>query len=577
VIGMNDKNFDLVVRNGTIYDGTGGEPYVADIAVLDGKIVEIGRDIGSGNEEIDASGQIVTPGFVDIHTHYDGQITWEKRLEPSSGHGVTTVVMGNCGVGFAPAAPDHQNLVMKLMEGVEDVPMETMLEGIPWNWETFPEYLEALSQREADIDFAAQMPHNPLRVYVMGERGASGEPATESELERMAQLTTEAIHAGAIGVSTTRNMAHRFRDGRLAPSVTVDEREVMALAKGLREAGTGVFELLCDARQTADEQIAFLQRIAETCERPITFSLLKSVDQPEAWREVVARLGDLNRNGHAVQGQVIPRPVGIMIGLDVSLHPFAFHPSFREIEDLPLDEKVKAMREPEMRARLLSEQADDPHDYFKTVVEDTNWLFPLGDPPNYHPAMEDSIAYRAKQAGLDPMEVIYDELLKDDGHALLYRPSANRDGERFEGVGELLLHSDYTVLGLGDGGAHYSMVCDAAYPTYFLTYWVDHPDTKKNVPLPAAIKKLASDPAAAVGMRDRGQIQVGLKADLNVIDMTQLRLYSPRTAFDLPAGGRRLTQRAEGYSATIVSGQVTYRNGISTGAFPGRLVRCAQS
>ncbi|MFV8819515.1 N-acyl-D-amino-acid deacylase family protein [Haliea sp. E17] len=570
---MTDNNFDLVVRGGLVCDGSGGEPFTADVAVRDGRIVAIGQVAGRGREELDARDRIVTPGFVDIHTHYDGQITWENTLKPSSGHGVTTVVMGNCGVGFAPVAPDQHELVMQLMEGVEDVPMETMLEGIPWNWETFPEYMDALDQRRADIDFAAQLPHNPLRVYVMGESGARGEPATDQELARMRELTTEAIRAGAIGVSTTRNMAHRFRDGRLAPSVTVDEREVLALAEGLREAGSGVFELLCDARQTAPEQIAFLTRIAETCARPLTFSLLKSADQPEAWREVLAGLKTLNANGNAVQGQVIPRPVGILVGLDVSLHPFAFHPSFRELEQLPLAEKVAAMRDPRMRQRLLSEQADDPHDYFRTVVEDTNWLFPLGDPPNYHPAMEDSIASRARQAGLDPMEVIYDELLKDDGHALLYRPSANRDGDRFEGVGELLLHAEHTVLGLGDGGAHYSMVCDAAYPTYFLTHWVNHADAAKNVPLPLAIKKLAADPAAAVGLDDRGRIEIGRKADLNVIDMNSLRLYAPRTAFDLPAGGRRLAQQADGYDATIVSGEVTYRNGKHTGRYPGRLVR----
>ncbi|WP_317932021.1 N-acyl-D-amino-acid deacylase family protein [Halioxenophilus sp. WMMB6] len=570
---MIEQVVDLVVRNGTVIDGSGGEPFTADIAVQNGKIVAIGKVHSKGHTEIDAKGKMVTPGFIDIHTHYDGQITWENTLNPSSGHGVTTVVMGNCGVGFAPAAPHQRELIMKLMEGVEDVPMETMAEGIPWNWETFPEYLDALDQRQADIDFIAQLPHNPLRVYVMGERGANGEPATEEDLATMRRLTKEAIQAGAFGVSTTRNHAHRFRDGRLAPSVTADEREIMALADGLGDAGTGVFELLCDAQQTAEEQVGFLREIADHCQRPITFSLLKSVDQPDAWRKVAASLNDLAAEGYKIQGQIIPRPVGILIGLNISLHPFAFHPSFRKIEHLPLAEKVAAMRDLDFRKQLLSEQADDPHDYFKTVVEDTNWLFPLGDPPNYHPAMADSIAGRARALGLDPMEVIYDELLKDNGHALLYRPSANRDGDLFEGVGELLLHCDHTVLGLGDGGAHYSMVCDAAYPTYFLTHWVDHADPKKNVPLPQAIKKLTSDPANAIGLDDRGRLQVGLKADLNIIDLEQLSLHAPRVAFDLPASGRRLIQKADGYVATIVAGEITYRDGQATGNFPGRLVR----
>jgi len=573
---MSQPDFDIVIRGGTVIDGSGADPLDADLAVRGGRIAQVGQVLGRGAEEIDARGAIVTPGFVDIHTPYDGQVTWEHRLQPSSGHGVTSVVMGNCGVGFAPARAHQRDMMIRLMEGVEDIPQVVMAEGLPWNWETFPQYLDALEQRHADIDFAAQLPHNPLRVYVMGERGADCEPPTEDDLAQMRRLTAEAIRAGAIGVTTTRHVAHRFRDGRLAPTVTTEEREILALAQGLRDAGAGVFEILGDSRKSAAEQLRLLRRIAETSGRPVSFSLLQATENPGAWREMLAGLDDAHSDGLTIRGQVIPRPVGLFLGLDLSLHPFAFHPSFRALEKLPLAEKVRALRDPDMRRRLLSEQSKDPHVFFKTVVDDTDWLFPLGDPPNYHPAMEDSIAARARAAGLDPLEVIYDELLRDDGHAVLYRPSANRQGERFEGAGEFLAHP-HTVLGLGDGGAHYGMICDAAYPTYFLTHWVGHGDQAKRISLPAAIRKLARDPAEAVGLRDRGRVAAGLKADLNVIDMDRLHLHAPRTAYDLPTGGRRLTQKADGYAATVVSGQVTYREGQATAALPGRLVRGARN
>ena len=570
---MPKADFDIVIRGGTVVDGDGGAPYAADVAIRGQKAAAIGHVGGRGAEEIDATGCIVTPGFVDIHTHYDGQVTWENRLQPSSGHGVTTVVMGNCGVGFAPARPHQRDLMIKLMEGVEDIPEVVMAAGVPWNWETFPEYLDALERRHADIDFAAQLPHNPLRVYVMGERGAACEPPTADDLAEMRRLTAEAVRAGAIGVSTTHNIAHRFRDGRLVPSVSTEEQEILALAHGLADAGTGVFEILGDARCSPEEQITLLRHVAEISGRPVSFTLVQTAERPGAWRDMLAEVEKANADGLSIRGQVIPRPVGILVGLDLSLHPFAFHPSFRAIEQLPLAEKVRRMRDPDLRRLLLAETSDDPHLFFKTVVDDTEWLFPLGDPPNYHPAREDSIAARARAAGRDPHDVIYDALLEDDGRAVLYRPSANREGERFESAGAHLLRHPHTVLGLGDGGAHYGMICDAAYPTYLLTHWVGHADVSKCVPLAEAIFMLTRQPAEAVGLGDRGRIAAGHKADLNVIDMIRLRLHPPRTLHDLPAGGRRLTQAADGYVATIVSGEITYREGVASGALPGRLVR----
>ena len=576
-IEASDRPYDLVIRGGTIVDGSGDDVFAGDIAVRDGVIAKIGAISGTGREEIAAKGCIVTPGFVDIHTHYDGQITWEHRLAPSSGHGVTTVVMGNCGVGFAPARADQHDLLIKMMEGVEDIPEAVMAEGVPWNWETFPEYLDAIEKRHADIDFAAQLPHNPVRVYVMGERGAANEPPTANDLAQMRALTAEAIRAGALGVTTTRNTAHRYRDGRSVPTVLSEDDETLALAAGLRDAGAGVFEILADDRRSPSERMAFLRRIAETSGRPVSFTLAQDSRFPGQWFELVSELEAANRDGLTIKGQSIPRPIGILLGLDLTLNPFAFHPSFRPLEKLPLAEKVQAMCDPEFRQRLLSERSNDPNAFFKSLVDDIEWLFPLGDPPNYHPEKNESIAARARRAGLDPHEVIYDELLKDEGRAVLYRPSANREGERFEAVGGATLSHPDVLLGLGDGGAHYGMICDAGLPTYFLLHWAGHDDPAKRVPLPRAIKMLANDTALAVGLGDRGRLAVGMKADINVIDMAQLHLHAPRPVRDLPAGGRRLIQKADGYVATIVSGQVTYRNGTATGALPGRLVRGARA
>jgi len=570
------SDFDLIVRGGTIVDGAGGEPFEGDVAVRDGRIAAVGSVSGRGKEEIDASGLLVTPGFVDVHTHYDGQVTWENTLAPSSGHGVTTVVMGNCGVGFAPIREGQRELAIKLMEGVEDIPEAVMTAGVPFNWESFPEYLDALDARTADIDFAAQLPHSPLRVYVMGERGSEREAPTEDDLASLRKLTAEAIRAGAIGVSTSRMWTHRFRDGRLAPSVNSEDEEVLTLADGLRDAGAGVFQLIPNCETDADEQLELVQRIAERSGRPVSFSFLQNPRFPGAWRRMLEIIDEANAEGLQVRGQVIPRPPGLLLGLDLTLHPFALNPSFRALDALPIEEKVREMRRPEVRRQLLSEAPDDPNPFFMHVVSEFEDLYVLGDPPNYHPSIEDSIGSRARALGIDARDLAYDALLQRDGLEVLYRPLGNAEGERFHSVGQDMMPSEHTVLGLGDGGAHYSMICDAAYTTYLLTYWVRDAPADRKVELPYAIKMLSNDTAETVGLGDRGLLRVGYKADLNVIDLDALRLHAPRTARDLPSGGRRLTQRADGYRATVVSGVVTYRNGKHTGALPGRLVRGAQ-
>ena len=571
------SEFDLVIRGGTIVDGGGGKPFVGDVALVGSRIVAVGMFAGSGKDEIDAAGCLVTPGFVDVHTHYDGQVTWENRLMPSSNHGVTTVVMGNCGVGFAPVREHQRELAIKLMEGVEDIPEVVMAAGVPFNWETFPEYLDALDQRTADIDFAAQLPHSPLRVYVMGVRGADLEAPTDAELAEMTRLSAEAVRAGAIGVSTSLNLVHRFRDGRPAPSTRTAEEEVLALAQGLRDAGTGVFQLIGNSALPKETQFGLLRKIAQTSGQPVSFTFAQSPAEPGEWRWTLAELEAANRQGLAIRGQVIPRPPAIMMGLELLFHPFALHPSFQPLNDLPLAEKVARLRDPALRARLLSEEPADPNPHFLNIVSEHNLLFALGDPPNYHPEAEDSVGAIAARQGRDPLEVVYDLLLQNEGREILYRPLGNLEGERFESAGRNMLKSPHTVLGLGDGGAHYSSICDAAYPTYFLTYWCRDAGDDKRIPLTEAIHQLSRQPAVAMNLLDRGLVRAGMKADLNVIDLDRLHLYAPLPTYDLPTGGRRLSQRADGYVATIVSGEVTYREGRHTGALPGRLVRGAKA
>ena len=568
--------FDLIIRSGTVVDGSGAAPFEADVGIAGGRIAAIGTVRGRAAEQIEAEGKIVTPGFVDIHTHYDGQVTWEQRLTPSSHHGVTTVIMGNCGVGFAPCRADDREQMVRLMEGVEDIPDVVMTAGLPWNWESFPDYLDAIAQRHADIDFAAYLPHSPLRVYTMGQRGVDLEPPTEADLAQMRRLTAEAVAAGAIGVSTSRTFAHRFRDGRPAPSVNTEDEEVLALAAGLRDAGQGVFQMVGNHSLSPAQQFDLYRRIAQTSERPVSFTYMQVPGEPQGWRYVYGQLEQAQREGLTIRGQVIPRPTGALLGLELSFNPFSLNPSYRAIAALPLPDRLRALRDPALRQRLISEKPDDPHAFFLYVVSDLEQLFVLGDPPNYNPTQTQSIAARARALGIEPREFIYDALLQRDGHEILYRPMGNCEGERFESVGLNLLKTPLTVLGLGDGGAHYSMICDAAYPTYLLTYWTRDATGEKQLPLPWAIKKLSHEPAVAVDLNDRGLIKLGYKADVNVIDLDRLHLHAPRASYDLPAGGRRLTQQADGYEATIVSGQITYRAGEATEHLPGRLVRGRQ-
>ena len=572
--------YDLLIRNGTIVDGLGGEPYVGDVGVRDGVITAVGDVNGDAAErEIDATGLLVTPGFVDLHTHYDGQAIWSERLTPSSAHGVTTVVVGNCGVGFAPCRKEDHDVLVDVMAGVEDIPGVVMTDGLPWNWETFPEYMDALDAGKRDIDVAAYLPHSPLRVYVMGQRGADREPATAEDLAKMRELAKEAIEIGALGFASSRLTIHKTESGSPIPSYDAAREEIEQIARGVVDAGGGLLQFVPDIPAGGYQPV--LQTVFDVAEDvglPVTFTLVVANAGDPTWPDAITMIEKANKNagagGAQFTAQLLPRPIGLIIGLQLSANPFVLYPSYREIAHLPLAERVAEMRKPEVRARILADKPGRGHPILY-VAQMWDWIFPLADNPNYEPNPSDSIGARARAKGVDPMEEAYDRLLDDDGRAMLLVATSNLEKNSLDTVGELL-HRDDVVLGLGDGGAHYGMICDASYSTYFLAHWAR--DRKSGrFTVPEAVRELTTVPARIAGLADRGRIAVGYKADLNVIDHAALRLHKPVISHDLPAGGRRLDQTAEGYVATVVSGQVIAENGVPTDARPGKLVRGRQT
>jgi N-acyl-D-aspartate/D-glutamate deacylase len=566
--------FDLVIRNGVVIDGSGGAPCEADVAIKDGRIAEIGKAAGLGREEIDAKGQIVTPGFVDIHTHYDGQATWGAQLSPTSWHGVTTCVMGNCGVGFAPCRPGDHDMLIRLMEGVEDIPGVVLAEGLAWNWETFPEFLAALESRAHDIDFAVQAPHGPLRVYVMGRRGADREPATPAEIAQMAELAKQAVEAGAIGFSTSRTLNHRTSDGKPTPTLTAEADELVGIANGLGRAKRGVLQVVSDFKDRKAE-IATLRRMVAESGRPLSISLVQDDRAPDAWRWILGQINAANADGLEMRAQVCGRPVGLLFGLELTHNPFSAHPAFREIAKLPLDQKLARLRDPEFRTRLLTGKPEGDDRFARFDLANFGKMFLLEDPPNYEPLMEDSIAAVAKRRSVAPAELALDHMLTNAGKGMLYFPLLNYASGSLDPSFEMMNSAD-TVLGLGDGGAHVGTICDASFTTSMLTFWTRDRKRGPKLDLPWVVKAHTRETARAVGLNDRGLLQPGYRADINVIDYDRLRLRAPEVAYDLPAGGRRLIQRAEGYAATIVAGEIVYLNGKPTGKLPGRLVRGAQ-
>lgn len=570
---------DLIIRGGSVVDGSGASAFTADIAIDADRITALGVVKSAARRTLDADGLLVTPGFVDVHTHYDGQATWDTLLTPSCFHGVTTAVMGNCGVGFAPMHDSRREFVIEMMEGVEDIPGSVLAEGVDWSWESFPEYLDRLEAKPRIMDIGAQLPHAALRFYVMGDRGARREAATPDDLARMAQLTEEALQAGAIGFSTSRTSLHKTARGEYVPNFGAAVSELKAIGEGVRRAGRGVLQLLSDFDDVDAEFAMLLDWQRSAGGRPLSFTLVQRMEHPRQWRRQLELLDDAQRRGLPVRGQVAPRAVGLLLGVSGTLHPFMSKPSYLRIADLPLDERVRRMRDPALRARILAEaSADLPErvpDFVKRVFARLDRLYPLGDPPDYEPTAADSVAGRAARLGVDPHALLYDLLLERDGRELLFAPAANYVDGDYAAAHTMLSHPS-TVVGLGDGGAHCGSICDGSFPTYLLTHWTRDRTRGPRLPLEFAVQRYTRAPAELVGLYDRGLIAPGMKADVNLIDHAKLRLAPPTVVGDLPAGGKRLMQTASGYAATIVSGEVVMENGAPTGALPGRLLRGAQ-
>jgi N-acyl-D-aspartate/D-glutamate deacylase len=563
---------DLVVRGGTVVDGTGGAPRRADVAVRDGVVVEVGRVDRRGAREIDADGAVVAPGFVDVHTHYDGQAVWDSHLQPSSWHGVTTVVMGNCGVGFAPVAPVHRQMLIELMEGVEDIPGTALHEGLRWEWESFGEYLDTLERRPRDIDIAAQVPHAALRFDAMGERAAAFGAATDAEIEKMARLAKEAIIAGALGFTTSRTINHKSKSGTLTPVYGSQGNELTAIAAAVGETSTGVLQLITDF-DDLDEDFDLMRRMVAVSGRPLTVSLVQFGGRPRLYREVLARITRANADGHPIRAQVAARSMGMLLGLQCTLNPFVTNPVWKSIAHLPVAGQAARMADPEMRTAILAAQTDEklPNVAGGLRTDRYDIMYEFTEFPDYEPPPEDSIAARAAREGRIPEDVAYDILIQDDGRRLIYQPFTNYADGNLDAVREMLAHQ-CTIPGLSDGGAHVASICDGSFPTTLLQLWTRDRDYAR-LDLPFVVRRQSRETALAVGLKDRGLLRPGYKADLNVIDLDNLRLHSPMVSYDLPAGGRRFLQRADGYRHTIVSGVETYADGQETGELPGRLVR----
>ena len=565
--------FDLVIRNGTVIDGSGAPRRIADVAVTDGRIVAVEPKLGPGKREIDAGGLIVAPGFVDIHTHYDGQATWDPFLTPSSWHGVTTTVFGNCGVGFAPVRPGQSGYLINLMEGVEDIPGTVLSEGVKFNWESFGDYLDALGSMTRAVDVAAQLPHGALRFYVMGDRGAEhAEVPDQGEREEMTRLVAEALHAGALGVTTSRTTKHKARDGRFTPSLSAREAELFALAEGMKRARTGVLQVNSDF---GPGEFEALDAAAKLAGRPLSVLLVQVDAQPKLWRETLDQVNAVRNAGRAANAQVGSRPIGVIMGFETTVHPFAAHPVWREVRDLPPAERyARLAADADLRRRLAAPRTEGSAPAF--MGESFHKMFPIGERPDYEPDAKDSVLAIAERTGRTPQQVALEALMAHDGKGLLMLPFENYAYGSLDVVHEMMTDPG-TVLGVADGGAHVGVICDASSPTSLMTLWGRDRTRGPKLDLEFLIAKQTRGTAEAYGLHDRGLLKPGHKADINVIDFDALGLRRPEVVYDLPTGGRRLIQRAVGYRHTFVSGVETIHADELTGERPGRLVRGAQS
>ena len=573
---------ELVIRNGTIVDGTGAPGYVGDVAIDGGVITAVGAVDERGTREIDADGLLVTPGFVDIHTHFDGQVTWDPIVAPSSLHGVTTIAMGNCGVGFAPAHADTHDWLIGLLEGVEDIPGTALAEGLTWDWQTFPDYLDSLDAKPHTVDVGTHLPHAAMRTYVMGERGADHtEAPTDDELARMAALTREALDAGAIGFATSRTDVHRTKDGTNIGTLTASERELLTIADAMRAAGKGVTQLISDCYQTPDDDFAnremdLIDAFARTSGRPLSFTVQQAFHSPDRWRHLFARVAQMRMTGLDVKPQVASRPIGILIGLEATASPFLFTQSVAEIADLPLAERVIALRDPERKRRVLEEHAamvaNLPEGLFRSIVAGWDVMFTLTDPVDYELDASRSIGAQARASGHEPASVVYDALLERDGQQLLYLPLFNFAHGNFDDLYDMIT-TPFSLFGLSDAGAHCGAICDASMPTSSIALWSRDRTGGATIPVEMIVHQQTQRTAAHVGWLDRGVLAPGYVGDANVIDLDALECRIPHLVHDLPAGGRRLMQEARGYRATVKAGTVTFEDGVHTGELPGQLLR----
>ena len=565
---------DLVIRNGRIIDGSGKPGYLGDVTVETGKIVAVGGTAASGRREIDAAGLLITPGWVDIHTHYDGQTFWDPYLSPSSWHGVTTVVMGNCGVGFAPVARGHEDFLIGMMETVEDIPGQALATSIKWQWESFPQYLDAIGQIRRVIDVGTQVPHCAVRAYVMGERGIHNQEATPEDIAKMAAVVREALQAGALGLSTSRTAAHRAKSKEFVPGTFATQAELFGLGRVLGEAGHGAFQIVSDL--IGDEaEMEWIARLSKETGRPATFGAVVGNTTTDMLHKLMRLVAQANAHGAYLAPQIAARPAAALMGLEASVHPFITHRTYRPLARLGLEERVARMRDPAIRAQILNDVPAVKEALTLRMVTNFENYFQLGDPPDYEPTREMNIAQRAARAGKTPQELTYDIMLERGGRELIYMPFTYLDYS-LESNREMML-DPAVILGQGDGGAHCGLICDATMPTFLLTHWVRDRKRGPRLPLELAVRRHTRDTAMLYGLADRGMLAPGMKADINLIDFDNLHMHAPEMVYDLPAGGRRLVQRVEGYKYTILSGEIIFEDGEPTGAMPGRLIRGPQA